>query len=386
MNEIRALLERFWIVREQDKELYFEVKRALPSYRRFINEFLGYNLIVNESVIKLEKVPPRSAPWMGIDAFSDLMDYRLLCALLLYLADREDGEVFLLSGLTEAVETFVADVSPVDWKRRPHRLSMVRVLRYAQEIGLLLVYDGSSEEFANSREQEVLYENTGLSRYFPVHFGRDISQCQTVEDFEAFGWGGEGEAEIRRRRVNRVYRQLALTPALYWSADDKDDYDYVKNQRGNLNKVLGETLGGELQVYKNGAYLVQEETDQWGKRHPGTLALSDAALLLCAQLREQVAGKTFDRQPDDRVLLTPREFRIEVARCKGRWGAGWGKQLRDMSEEKLCEALLGYLTDWMLVENHGDHLLLTPAAARWTGRYPGDYTKEAEENEPLEDV
>ena len=65
MHEFRYLLDRFWITREQNKELYFSVKRALPDYRRLINEQLGWNLIVNEAVVKLEKVPPKAMAWMG---------------------------------------------------------------------------------------------------------------------------------------------------------------------------------------------------------------------------------------------------------------------------------------------------------------------------------
>lgn len=191
MYEFRFLLDRFWITKAEDKELYYTLKRTQPEYKRFLNEQLGWNLIVNEAVIKLEKVPPKAMPWMGIQEFSDTMDYCLLCALLLYLSDLDDEEQFLLSSLTEAIETFTKDLMPVDWTRFTHRKSMVRVLRYAQSIGLILVYDGSSESFGSNQDQEVLYENTGLSRHFPVHFGRDILHCVTVSDFEAFSWEGE---------------------------------------------------------------------------------------------------------------------------------------------------------------------------------------------------
>lgn len=62
MYEFRALLDRFWVTRTEDRELYFGLKRSLPDYRRLVNELLGWNLVVNESVVKLEKVPPRAMP------------------------------------------------------------------------------------------------------------------------------------------------------------------------------------------------------------------------------------------------------------------------------------------------------------------------------------
>ena len=49
------LLDRFWVTRREDRELYFSLKRALPDYRRLVNDLLGWNLVINESVVKLEK-------------------------------------------------------------------------------------------------------------------------------------------------------------------------------------------------------------------------------------------------------------------------------------------------------------------------------------------
>ena len=91
MYEFRTLLDRFWVTRTANRELFFRLKRALPDCRRMVNELLGWNLVANERVIKLEKVPPRALPWMGIQSFQEPLDYCLLCAVLLFLADQDDG-------------------------------------------------------------------------------------------------------------------------------------------------------------------------------------------------------------------------------------------------------------------------------------------------------
>ena len=382
--DMRYLLDRYWITRSENRELYYEIRRALPQQTHFINELLGWNMIANESVIKLEKVPPRSMPWMGIEEFNETMDYCLLCALLLYLADKEDGEQFLLSDLTETIETYMAGVCPVDWTLFQHRKSLVRVLRYAQRMGILLAYDGSSENFSTFREHEVLYENTGLSRHFMVHFGRDISACQSVQDFEAFAW--EGDTEHGRLRINRVYRQLALAPAVYWSEGDTADYDYIKNQRQWIEKYLDEALGGELQIYKNGAFFMMSEEDSFGLTHPRDSALCDAVILLCTELRDRVNSVAFPRTNNDMAVITHREFRLLACQCREKYGKGWGKQLRELSDEKYCQALLAYMTEWMLLQEHADYLLFTPAAGKWIGRYPKDYNWDKQENNEVENV
>ena len=384
MYEFRALLDRFWVTRAEDRELYFNLKRTLPDYRRLVNELLGWNLVVNESVVKLEKVPPRAMPWMGIQSFQEPLDYCLLCAVLLYLADLDDGAPFLLSSLTQAVETFLSEVQPVDWTRFPHRKSLVRVLQYAQEVGLVLVYDGNSALFGNDQSQEVLYENTGLSRHFPVHFGRDIMGCRSIEDFEALAWEGD-ETEQRRRRV---YRQLALAPGLYCSDQTQSDYDYIKNQRRTVGGNLDQFLNGELQLYKNGAFFLLSEGERCGLLYPGIRALSDVSLLLCAQLREQIEQGVYPRRADDTVLLTRREFFYELERCRARYGNGWGSQLRACSSERIYQELTAYMADWMLLEVLEEDILLYPAAGKLVGSYPAAYqneSREGEEDEPLED-
>lgn len=384
MDEFRALMDRFWVTRAGNKELYFSLKRTLPDYRRFIQEQLGWNLIVNESVIKLEKIPPRAMPWMGIQSFQEPMDYCLLCAMLLFLADLDDGAPFLLSSLTQATATFLAEVMPVDWTQFLHRKSLVRVLQYAQEVGLVLVYDGNSAGFGGNQEQEVLYENTGLSRHFPAHFGRDIMECRSVEDFEAFSWEGE-ETESRR---HRVYQQLALTPGLYCSDESRSDYEYIKNQRRAIGTSLDKTLDGELQVHKNGAFFLLSEGDRCGMTYPGTRALSDAALLLCAQLREEILQGRYLRREDDMVVLTDREFRYEIERCRTRWGNGWGSKIRAMSLDRVTQELTTYMSQWMLLEKLGSDILLYPAVGKLVGSYPASFhneLSEGEEDGPLED-
>lgn len=372
MKEFRALLDRFWIMREENRELYYALKRSQPEYRQFVNERLGWNLFINESVVKLEKIPPKAAPWMGIPSFQSVLDYCLLCALLLYLADLDDGAQFLLSSLTESVKACLSEVRPVNWTRFQDRRALVRVLRYAQEMGLILVFDGASEGFGANQSQEALYENTGLSRHFPTHFGRDILRCQSVGDFEALAEEG---TDNRRQRVRRIYQQLALCPALYRSPEDGTEYDYVRNQRQTLERRLCEALGGELHIHKNGAFLVLEDSDSFGEVYPGRYprrAQTDIMLLLCAQIREKV-GAEYSREADDTIRLTRTQFMEEFLSCRRQWAEGWGKEKREQSPDSLCQELITEMSGWALLKEDGENLILLPAAAKWGGHYSSDF-------------
>ncbi len=383
MYELRKLLDRFWVTREGDPAIYFALKRAQPEYRRFVSEALGWSLIINESVVKLEKASPRAMPWMGIAAFNAPLDYCLFCAVLLWLADLDDGEQFLLSALTESVEAYLAEIRPVDWTRFTDRKALVRVLRYAEQVELLRAYDGDKEGFAGNRLQEVLYETTGLSRSFPMHFGRDILHCRTVEDFEALAREGE-PADRGWQRRKRVYQHLALCPALYWSEEDRSDYDYVKNQHHGISANMENYLGGELHLHKNGAFLVFGEGESCGMAFPGSRVMSDAVLLLCTQLREMVREGVYPRGSDDRVTLSRPQFRQELLRCRDRYAAGLGQELRKLSPDRFCEAITTYMADWMLLEDRGETIRLCPAVGKWCGEFPAAWiAKQGGQNEPL---
>lgn len=365
---LRTLLERFWITREEDRELYYSLKRTQMEYRQFLNERLGWNLFINEAVVKLEKTPPEAAPWMGIPTFQDTLDYCLLCALLLFLADLDDGEAFLLSTLTASIKSYLAELRPVDWTRFSDRKALVRVLQYAGEMRLLLEFDGNSEGFGRSQDQEVLYENTGLSRHFPTHFGQDILSCRSPEDFQALLREAE---DSRRVRTHRVYQQLSLCPAIYAFSGGDGDFDYVKNQRTTLERHLDEALGGELHVHRSGAFFALNEGDAFGQTYPGRMrtAEKDVMLLLCGQIRAK-AGTVYPKEKDDTVALTWEAFQAEVAECRERWAEGWGRMLRELPAESLCRKLEREMVEWSLLEEREGELVLLPAGGKWTGRYP----------------
>lgn len=73
---------------------------------------------------------------------------------------------------------------PVDWTSFTQRKSLVRVLQYMERLQMLRVYEGKSESFSQEAGQEVLYENTGYSKYFTSSFTTDISGYESWKDFE----------------------------------------------------------------------------------------------------------------------------------------------------------------------------------------------------------
>lgn len=77
----------------------------------------------------------------------------------------------------------------------------MKVLKYCVKCGILQVYDGSEDSFKNDSEVDVLYLNTGVSRYFMRNFTRDATGFASPQDF--FGWTGSAWIRIGESSAGR---------------------------------------------------------------------------------------------------------------------------------------------------------------------------------------
>lgn len=375
MNEVRTLFEQFWICKDSSKEDYYKVKRDIPQFQRFVREQLGWKLIHTENLLKLEKIPAHAESFMGIQEFSEILDYCILCVVLMYLEDKEEGEQFLLSELIDYVETKLKGEILLDWTSFSQRKSLVRALQYMEKIQLLRVYEGSSEAFGLEQGQEVLYENTGYSKYFATSFSVDISEFETWEDFEKKRFE-EIQEDRGVTRINRVYRQLAVCPAMYWESNEDADSLYLKNQRQWVAKYLEENLGGRLDIHKNAAFLMLEEDDCYGRVHPRDAMLPEIVLLVCAHIRQMLQSVELVRQEDETIIITRQQFSELVLACRKKWNAGWSKEYREMDTGKMMDLVRAYMKAWMFIRENEDKVIILPAAGKLAGFYPEDFGEE----------
>ena len=386
VSALRTLLERFWVVKDREKELYYKTKEGLETAVKFAREYPGWRLINNERILKLEKIPAHAEPFMGITDFADKSDYVLFCALLIYLEDREDGEPFLLSELIDMMEAQLKPVMEIDWTSFTLRRSLIRVMQFAKEKGLLLLHEGNVEAVSSDIRQEVLYENTGLSRFFAVSFPSDTSGFRSWEDYEKENIS-EADTDRGHFRINRVYRELLACPAMYWASSEDPDSLYLKNQRQWVSKYLDENLAGRLDIHKNAAFFVLDEEDTFGEVFPGTGTICDVVLLVCESLREYLkdgdsrnTGKELSRsfiKEGDTILLSEDEFASLLEKTVSLYQAAWSKEFRELPKKKLETQVTGYMEDWMLLRREGDLIRIYPAAFKFTGRYPADFHPES---------
>ena len=372
MNELRTLLENFWICKDDDKELYYKVKRDIPNFQKFVREQLGWKLVHTENLLKLEKRPARGEMFMGIGEFFEIRDYCILCAVLMYLEDKEEHEQFLLSELIDYVETGLKHYIAIDWTLFTQRKSLVRVLQYMEKLQMLRVYEGRSEGFGLESGQEVLYENTGYSKYFATSFPVDISGFESFEDFEKAEFE-EIEQNRGSLRINRVYRQLAICPCMYWESVEDADSLYLKNQRQWVAKYISENTGGNLDLYKNMACISLDSDDCYGFVHPRDAMLPEIVLLVCKGIQKEILEGHLLKGDNELIFTTSGQMSDIILQCRKNHSAGWSKEYREMNEELLVENVIEYMKNWMMIRFLDEQIIILPAVGRTAGAYPEDF-------------
>lgn len=377
MKELEMLLNERWILKSRDRAAYYQVRDSLPALRGFLVEKLGCRIIENSYLVKLEKIPALPSEGMGILHFTSPKEYAMFCILLMYLEDKDAQTHFALSMLTEYMETELP-VQTVDWTDYKDRKSLIAVLRFSVEAGLLDVTDGSDEHFLDDENEDVLYQNTGMSRYFMRMFHKDISQCTRPEDIEESEWLSNHE-DIGVARRHRVYKRLIFSPALYKEAGNAEDFEYVKYYGRRLESELEEKLGCRLHIHKGGAFLLQEEGSRMGAVFPDSRGISDMILLVLAAIRQKVEGGQWLADENDTVTVTRMEFEDLIRMTRQEYGAGLTKELRNMSWGKFLGKVYEEMRNWMFMQENGDTVRIGSLAGKIEGHFPAEYVNRQKE-------
>lgn len=376
MNAINLLLNNYWIVKETDKENYYAVKHEIndKNTKRFIQEMLGWKIIHSEHVIKLEKIPSHAEPFMGIQEFTEIRDYCLLCAVLLYLEDKEENNQFLLSDLIRYIETVISKYIEVDWTSFSQRKSLVRVLQYVENKGLLKTYEGDSSVYSREQSSEVLYENTGLSRYFATNFPMDITNTKHWMDFEKQVIDIENDrGEVR---TNRVFRQLVVCPSMYWENANDSDAFYLKNKKAYVSTNIEKIMGGTLEMSKNNASVVFVDLQGVGDIHPKNSMLSEIVLLVTHEIYEMAQDKRkLSVNDNDTINMPTSKFNGILLNQKRKYQELWSKEYREISDEKYLLLVKEYMKKWLMIKEEENQIIIYPSLAITSGKY-SDYMED----------
>lgn len=363
---LRILLENFWVLRAEEPDVYQLIREREKTIKRYVDDKFGFDLIVHQHFIKLEKIPVETKSWMGMQDFQEPRDYAIFCCALAFTEDRSVDDQFLLSDICEEIKDLYPGEFPLDWTNYNHRRSLVRVIRQLEKLSILLPVEGEIDQFAMHEDQEVLYETTIYARYFMRSYPKDLFDFHSVEDILKSEWERH-EADERRKRV---YRKLFFSPVVYREDENDLDFAYIRNYRNRIREDIETHTLFRLEIFKNAALLVADERKQELTLFPDQKAIMDVALHVASYLRDQI--ETYPPNEFGNIRLTRVMFEQIMKEVHTRYHQGWSKQYREGSLATTLNELINVLHDWEMldIEDVTNAYIIRPLVGRLYGRYP----------------
>jgi len=372
-NALNVLFEKFWIIRDQEPDMYRTIRDREMVLKRHLQDKYGLELIVHRYFAKLEKIPVEPQSWMGIQTFEKTTDYVLFCCILAFLERKRVDEQFLLSDLTEYVAETYPGFEKIEWSVYTIRQSLIRAMREVISFSLIRTIDGHLEGYQSDTTEDVLYEVTIYAKYFMRAYPDDLTRFRDEHELLEQEWKRRPEDMTRRR----VYRALRMTPFVRRKGEDDLDFQYIRRYRDRLQDDFLETTPFRLEVYRDVAFLNLPEPKTMYTYYPGRGSIHDVSLHVTAMLME-----TLDNQ--ELVLghldLPFSRFKRLLYQTKERYGHGWSKDYREGSIAHITKEVLRLWKNWELatVDEAEEMIHVFPGISRVIARYPKDYEEKRE--------
>ena len=365
------LLENYIVLKERNQELFYDIKDNVDYYNELINDILSYNLYVKDDFIKLEKIPVEAESWMGIGDFSDVKEYIFFLLILMFLEDKNKGEQFILSNITEYIEHNYPEET-IEWTVFKNRKSLITVLKLCIKIGIIMKNDGEEDNFIKDEGGEVLYESTGISKYIVRRFSKEIKDDDTFENLLDESWEGidKNKGVIRK---NRVFRNLILTPVVYNTKENEADYEYIKHYRSYIKNIFEKYLQWDVHIHRDAALAVVKNSSAAGDTFPNKRGESTIALFVNKKILNMIENGELIIGERDNIELSKEDFNNILLSVRCEDGHGFTKSFRDCSEAYYLESITSFMEEYSLIKVKEDSVFIMPLSGKIIGRYPDDY-------------
>lgn len=384
---VRQLIERFWITREDNEELYYLVKDNEAEIKAFFRDTFRYRLIITHDLVKLEKIPVKTYNWMGNKevksqtTFKRQRDFVFLFCILAFIEGKGRDDQFSLQNICEAIQAYYPQSDTKEhvtiiWKEGSgyqNRLSLIRVLKYALKMKLIVVVDQYLEDFAGDAEHDVLFERTPYVSYFIRNF-KDLFAWNNYDDFQAF-LANENDEYIDGK--HRFYRRLFLEPIVYHHEITEGEQDYVKRFYHKIESNIQKYTGYEYERYKHNSALRKTMMVAGETLHPAENMLSNLILRFAGYILENQANYQFSFT--NQIDISNNEVQQILSKLKESDARFWSKSYKQMTSEQLRTVVTNYLVNWNFAEVTDDKTLtLKEGLFRIVGSYKNEETNDKE--------
>lgn len=376
---IEQLLQRFWVIKDQDEELYYKITDHEAEIKKFFRETFHFRLIMTYEMIKLEKIPAKTYPWMGEKTvkgnpvFKTQRDFVFFFCFLAFLEGKTKDQQFTLQNICESLQAYYPSDQPIIWKEGigyQNRLSLVRILKYAVQSKLIWVVDQQIEDFAGDAAHDVLLQRTAFASYFLRQFQTDVTEWKSLNDFELYL--DKENIELTERK-HRYYRRLFLEPIVYHHEIPEDEADYLKHFYGAVENNVNRYTDYRFERYKHNSLLVRQAYSLGDVCHPSESM--DAKLALMAGHYMLNKPGEFPLQFYNEIELTVDKIDYMLDDLREMYRKYWTQKLRKSSLTEIRTRFLTYLLAWNFAAPIDERTYLIKEGLF---RVVGDYMEDAQ--------
>ena len=225
---------------------------------------------------------------------------------------------------------------------------------------------------------DVLYEVTGISKYFVRNFTSNISDCNLYTDiYEKEQLGLDQDKGIERRQ--RIYRRLFTENVVY--PEDKEDLDYlyIKNYKNTIEQDVDKILDASLEVHKDGSYILLLDNQSFKNTFPNQKAISDVVLFLNTTIIEKMKEEAMTEQD---IFVSELEFTKLVEETKNTYKDGFSKEFREKNVKELVAEVVTFMQEFDMVRYHEEkkEYQIMPIVFKVRGNYPKEFNADENNN------
>lgn len=169
---------------------------------------------------------------------------------------------------------------------------------------------------------------------------------------------------------------------MYYGDGSPEDFEYLKYYRNRLIDELEKVFDCQVHIYRGSAYLMSGEDCRIGRVFPENKVISDICLLVSGEIRERITKGEWKPSADEMCRVERIVFEHMLSDVRRKYGSGFTKNYREMTEQEFMRNVLEELGRWMFIreEEASQQIVICPMTGKMCGKYPRDYL-EVQENE-----
>lgn len=377
----KELLYNFWIVKDENPNLYYQIKYNQSKIKDFISKNLGSNLVIHNQFIKLEKIPSYIQEKKCIDSFNSVLDYVILSLFLLFLEDKARGDIFILSDLIEYIKntsiTLELDHIP-DWNLTKDRKSLIRVINFLIELSVIKVKDEEKISFIENKNSEALYEVTGISNYVMRMFDDEIRNSKCAQDFikSEFINQDNDKGDVRRYKV---FRDILFLPSSSMMDLSSSEIDYIKKNRNYIKGEILKYLDMEVEITNNMVILYDDTSSLIKDNFPNMKKITEIVLMVNYEIYMDIKNNKINLNNEEVCIVDKSYLEVIIKKIKNEKVPYIGKTYEKLTFDKFYQEVTDYMCMYNFIKFDNDLVYIYPSVGHMIG-----ITKEVSKHEQME--